>query len=63
MRCFLKVATEMAEWTDSGRLFQREVAQKGKALVSLLVMTLGTDSLTPLLDHSECDGSDVATME
>ena len=28
LRCFLKVATEMAEWTDSGRLFQRDRAQE-----------------------------------
>ena len=28
-RCFLDVATDMAEWTDSGRLFQSEGAQEG----------------------------------
>ena len=27
-RCFLKVATEMAERTDNGRLFQRDGAQE-----------------------------------
>ena len=27
-RSFLKVVTEMAEWTDSGKLFQREGAQE-----------------------------------
>ena len=27
-RCFLKVATEVVEWTDSGRLFQRDRAQE-----------------------------------
>ena len=27
-RCFLKVATEIAEQTDSGRFFQREGAQE-----------------------------------
>ena len=27
-KCFLKVATEVAERTDSGRLFQRDGAQK-----------------------------------
>ena len=27
-RCFLKVATEMAEWTDSERLFPRVGAQE-----------------------------------
>ena len=31
-RCFLKVATEMAEWTDSGRLFQRDRHKKEKLM-------------------------------
>ena len=43
-RCFLKVATEMAEQTDSGRLFQRDGAQEWKALAPVLVFTLGTDN-------------------
>ena len=42
-RCFLRVAAEMAEWTDSGRLFQRDGVQEWKALESVLVLTLGTD--------------------
>ena len=32
LRRLLKVATEVAEWTDSGRLFQRGGAQKLNAL-------------------------------
>ena len=27
-RCFLKVAAEVAKWTDSRRLFQRDGAQE-----------------------------------
>ena len=42
-RYFLKVGTEMAERTDSGRLFQRDGAQEWKALAPVLVLTLGTD--------------------
>ena len=40
-RCFLKVATEVAERTDSGRLFQRDGAQEWQALAPVLVLTLG----------------------
>ena len=32
LRCFLKVATEMAERADSGRFFQGDLAQKWKTL-------------------------------
>ena len=56
-RGFLKVATETAEWTDSGRLFQRDRAQEWKALMPVLVLTPGTDKLIPLLDLCERDGS------
>ena len=42
-RCFLKLATEMAEQTDSGRLFQRDGTQERKVLAPVLVLTLGTD--------------------
>ena len=63
MRCFLKVATETAERTDSGRLLQRDGAQERKPLAPVLVLTLGTDRLIPLLDLSERDESDVASME
>ena len=31
LRCFLKVATEVAAWTDSGRLFQREAGARLKS--------------------------------
>ena len=53
----------MAEWTDSGRLFQREGAQERKALPQILVLTLGTDKLLLLFDLSEREGIDVASME
>ena len=59
----MKVATEMVEWTDNGRFFQRDGAQERKALAPVLVLTLGTDRLIPLLDLSEWDGSDGASME
>ena len=49
-RYFLKVATGMAEWTDSGRLFQRDGAQEWKALAPVLVLTLGIDKLLSLID-------------
>ena len=39
MRCFLNVETEMAERTDSGRLFQRDGEQEWKAVVPVLVLT------------------------
>ena len=54
LRCFLKVATEMAEWTDSGRLLQRDAAQEWIAL--------GTNGLILLFDLSERDGSDAASI-
>ena len=60
---FLKVATEMTEWTDSGRLFQRDGAQKWKAFAPVLVLPLWTDRLILLFDLSEQDGSDAASME
>ena len=48
-RCFLKVATETAERTDSGRLFQRDGAREWKALAPVLVLTLGTNKLLSLI--------------
>ena len=42
----------MAEWADSGKLFQRNGAQEWKALVPVLVLTLGTDRLIPWFDLS-----------
>ena len=49
----------MAEWTDSGRLFQREGVQELKALAPVLVLILGTDRMIPLFDLSERDGREV----
>ena len=57
LRRFLKVATDTAKWTNSSRLFQRE-----GALAPVLILTLGTDTLVPLLDLSEQDGSDAESM-
>ena len=54
---------EMAERTDSGRLFQTDAAQEWKTLAPVLVLTLGTDRLIPLFGIHERDGSDVASME
>ena len=53
----------MPERTESGRLFQREVAHELKALASLLVLILGMDRVIPLFDLSECDGRKVAIKE
>ena len=55
MRRLLKVATEVAEWTDSGRLFQREGAQELNALALVMVLILGADRVIPLFDLSERD--------
>ena len=62
-RYFLKVATELAERTDSGRLFQRDGAQERKALAPVLVLILGTDKLLSLFDLSERAVIDVASIE
>ena len=62
-RYFLKVATEVAERTDSGRLFQGDGVQECKALEPVLVLALGTDQLLSLFDLSEWEGSEVASME
>ena len=43
LRRLLKVATEVVERTDSGRLFQREGAPELKALAPVLVLILETD--------------------
>ena len=63
LEMFFEGTTEMAEWTDSGRLFQRDDTQEWKALAPELVLTLGTDRLTPLFDLSEQGTSDAASME
>ena len=60
-RHFLKVATEVDERTDSGKLFQREGAREPDDLFPALVLTLGTDKVIPLFDLSERDGSGVAS--
>ena len=50
----------MAEWADSGRLFQRDGTQDLKALAPLLVLTIGTNRLILLFDLSERDGSQLS---
>ena len=60
LRRLLKVAAEVAEWTDSRNLFQRE-GQDLNALVPALVLILGTNRVIPLFDLSECDGRDAAS--
>ena len=55
LRRLLKVATEVAERTDSGRLFQRERVHELKALVPVLVLILGMDRVIPLFDLGEGD--------
>ena len=61
--CFLEVATEMAEQTDSGRLFQRDGAQEWTALAPVMVLTPRglTDYYRCLI--SERGGSDASSME
>ena len=61
---FMKVALNwLAEWTDSGRLFQRDGAQEWKPLAPVLVLTLGTDKLLSLFDLSEREGIDATSLE
>ena len=62
-RRLLKVAAEVAEQTDSGRLFQREGTQEIKALAPVLVLIQGTDRVIPLFDLSKCDGREVVSKE
>ena len=57
------MATEVAERTDSGRLFQREGAQEPKAFAPVWVLILGMDRVIPLFDLSEHDGREVAIKE
>ena len=63
LRRLLRVATKVAEWTDSGRLFQREGAQELKALAPVLVLILGTDRLIPEFDLSERGRREMAIKE
>ena len=37
LRCFLKVATEVTEWTDNVGLFQKDKAQERKAFAPVMV--------------------------
>ena len=57
------ITIEVAEQTDSRRLFQTEEAQERNALAQVLVLTLGTNSVIPLFDLSQWDGSDVARIQ
>ena len=63
LRHIRKVATEVAEQTDRGRLLQREGAQELNALVPVLVLILGTDRVIPLFDLGEHDGRKVPIKE
>ena len=63
LRRLLKVATEVAERTDSGRLFQRQGAHELKALAPVLVLILGMDRVIPLFDLNERDGREMAIKE
>ena len=61
LRHFLKVATELDERTDNGKLFQREGAQELNDLFPALVLSLGTDKVIPLFDLSEHERRGVAS--
>ena len=63
LRHLLKVATEVAERTDSERLFQREGVHELKALAQVVVLILGMDRVIPLFDLSERDGREMAIKE
>ena len=62
-RYFLKVATELAERTDSGRLFQRDEAQEWIALAPVLLLILGSDKLLSLFDLSKREGIDAGGIQ
>ena len=62
-RYVLRRLLKVAEWTGSGKLFQREGAQELHALAPVLVLILGTDRVIPLFDLSERDGREVAIKE
>ena len=57
------LAIEVAERTDSGRLFQREGARELKALAPVLVLIPGMDRVIPLFHLSERDGREMAIKE
>ena len=60
---FSKVTTEVAERTDSGRLFQREGVQELKVLAPVCALILGMDRVIPLFDLSRRDGREVVIRE
>ena len=62
-RRLLKVAIEVAERTDSGRLFQIEGAHELKALAPVLVLILEMDRVIAPFDLSERDGREMAIKE
>ena len=57
------MATEVAERTDSGRLFQREGVHELNALAPVLILILGMNRVIPLFDLSEGDGREMAIKE
>ena len=59
----LKVATEVAEQTESGILFHREGMQEQNDLAPPLVLTLQTDRVIPLFDCKVKHGRDVPTTK
>ena len=62
-RCFLKVATEIAVWTDSRRLFQRDGHKNEKLLHLCWSLPKRPTNYYRFFDLSEREGSDVASME
>ena len=63
MKRLVRVATEVAERTDSEKLFQREGARELKALAPVLVLILGMDRVITLFHLSERDGREMAIKE
>ena len=59
----MKIATEVAERTDSRRLFHREPVQDLTGLAPALVLILGTNRVIHLFDLIKCDEGDVASKE
>ena len=57
------MATEVAERTASGRLFQREGVQELNPPAPVLVRILHTNRVFPPFDLSEHDGREVAVKE
>ena len=63
LRRLPKVATEVAERTDSGRLFQREGKHELNCHAPVLVLIVGMERVIPVFDLSEHDGSEVARSD